>query len=362
MSNDTTLDVARIRRPFHTLDGLRGVAAICVAIFHYPQLAIWIACPSGYLAVDLFFLMSGFVICSAYDHKLSAGLSVKEFLKIRVIRLYPVYLVAFLPSVAIFVLHGHLNAESAFGIVVNAMMLPVLPLHVPYTQFYPSNYVAWSILVEIIVNAAYAVAYPVLTNRRLAQTIAMAVVALGCVAVARGTVDGGTGWQDWYVGVVRVLFSFPAGVLICRLHRQGRLLRIAAPPPVLLLATLLLLNVAPTVSAQPIFELVCILVAFPILVLAAVNREPGQSTGLFVFLGLISYPLYLLQRPVLGPATFLAQHFDFQTRHLTWTGPVMLVSLVGLSWIVARYYDPMARRVLGRLAASLDRSSRAEQP
>ncbi|MFX8945840.1 acyltransferase family protein, partial [Acinetobacter baumannii] len=63
------------RRSFATLDGLRGVAALLV-VYHHEHLAGIVGAPAGaYLAVDLFFLMSGFVIAHAYEARLEQGLS-----------------------------------------------------------------------------------------------------------------------------------------------------------------------------------------------------------------------------------------------------------------------------------------------
>src|ERR1700754_1815377 len=74
---------------YHTLDAMRGVAALSVLLYHWrPQLP-WILFGSGYLAVDLFFLLSGFIIAHAYDEKLAKGLGFLDFLALRLMRLCP---------------------------------------------------------------------------------------------------------------------------------------------------------------------------------------------------------------------------------------------------------------------------------
>src|SRR6185437_6209521 len=77
------------RHAYATLDGLRGVAALAVVLYHYASDLI---APHGYLAVDLFFAMSGFVIASAYEAKLKDGLDVRGFLGIRAKRLAPLWM------------------------------------------------------------------------------------------------------------------------------------------------------------------------------------------------------------------------------------------------------------------------------
>lgn len=91
-----------MRRTFDTLDGLRGTAAIVVLLLHVasaetPDLPVF---GSAYLAVDLFFLLSGFVIGHAYEARLSDGLTFGKFLKIRLVRLYPLYVLGLALAVA----------------------------------------------------------------------------------------------------------------------------------------------------------------------------------------------------------------------------------------------------------------------
>ena len=79
-------------RVFHTLDALRGIAAIGVVVFHMSKLFTPIATPGGYLAVDLFFMMSGVVLSHAYEPRFRAGMGTLDFMRARLIRLYPLYL------------------------------------------------------------------------------------------------------------------------------------------------------------------------------------------------------------------------------------------------------------------------------
>src|ERR1700722_3197255 len=76
---------------FSALDGLRGVAAISIVVFHYSQNLGWELLPNAYLAVDFFFMLSGFVIAHAYEARLRSGQTVAEFMQRRLIRLYPLY-------------------------------------------------------------------------------------------------------------------------------------------------------------------------------------------------------------------------------------------------------------------------------
>jgi peptidoglycan/LPS O-acetylase OafA/YrhL len=80
-----------IKSRFGTLDGLRGVAVMVVVLYHAGIIfGAWIS-RFGYLAVDLFFALSGFVLSHAYDNRFVGGMRVAEFLYLRVVRLYPLY-------------------------------------------------------------------------------------------------------------------------------------------------------------------------------------------------------------------------------------------------------------------------------
>jgi peptidoglycan/LPS O-acetylase OafA/YrhL len=78
---------------FATLDGLRGVAAIAVTSLHFRFELGKFLLPHSYLAVDFFFVLSGFVLAYAYEDRLSEGMKPIQFLRLRVIRLYPLYLI-----------------------------------------------------------------------------------------------------------------------------------------------------------------------------------------------------------------------------------------------------------------------------
>lgn len=119
------------RRAFVGLDGLRGVAAIMVVLFHAQGLnRVDLTFPSAYLAVDLFFMLSGFVIAHAYEKKLKSGLSVWRFFKIRAVRLYPLYLFGTILSFAVAVYpavstgHHWLAREAVYALPFALFMVP----------------------------------------------------------------------------------------------------------------------------------------------------------------------------------------------------------------------------------------------
>jgi peptidoglycan/LPS O-acetylase OafA/YrhL len=95
-----------------TLDGLRGVAAVCIVVLHCYRYFGDMMWSSAALAVDLFFVLSGFVLSSAYDGRFAGGMSWRGFIKARCVRLYPLYLLGFLlgTSAEILSIHYHRGA------------------------------------------------------------------------------------------------------------------------------------------------------------------------------------------------------------------------------------------------------------
>ena len=283
------------RRVFHTLDGLRGVAAVFVAMRHtafFHHLGI----DGGYLAVDLFFVLSGFVIAHAYERRLAAGLSAGRFLVTRYLRLWPVYALGAalgLAAAALHALSGKDNLSLAELARTAPFALAMLPGPHIRPSLYPVNSVAWSLALELLVNLAYALTWRWM-RKPLALGGVLAVSAGGLLAAALwfGKLDVGFTWTNAWGGIPRVVFSFAAGLAVFRLSRHMRW-RIPAWAPVLALPPLLWVKIDPVV-----YPLACIVVLFPLLVLAAVRSEPGARLGrLFSGLGLASYPLYALHKP-----------------------------------------------------------------
>ena len=115
-------DDRRERRPsserqhFATLDGLRGIAAIVVVIFHdLSPFDLDSLIPHAPLAVDFFFCLSGFVVAYAYEKRLLGTMSFADFVAVRIIRLYPLILAGLLLGAVVFVLRaGLLHHEFPF--------------------------------------------------------------------------------------------------------------------------------------------------------------------------------------------------------------------------------------------------------
>ena len=150
---------------YATLDGLRGVAAVLVLCYHTHafQGSAAIA-PHGYLAVDFFFMLSGFVIASAYQEKLRAGLPVVDFFRLRMIRLYPVALAGILLGAVKLVSQYAISpAQSepaqwiALAVFLNALVLPVVSETHFSGALFPTDGPVWSLFYELLVNVGWSI-------------------------------------------------------------------------------------------------------------------------------------------------------------------------------------------------------------
>lgn len=294
-----------LARTFHSLDALRGLAAITILLFH-AAFFYGVKTPrEGQMAVDLFFVMSGFIIAHRYDADFRSGMSVRSFLAIRLTRLYPLYLLgAVLGLVPALLAIGagdndwfHRGLVASFPLHV--LMLPSWFVVPRIEEIYPINYVAWSLVLELIINLAYAATFRFWTVSRLALLIGLAFIGLCICAAAYGSLLGGFAWQHVPVGIARVLYAFPMGVLLCRLfQRESINLRV---PWWLLLCMSMAIFEFDVAWMRPFWEVLFVTILIPLIVAAAIVNEPPKVLHpICAWAGVFSYVLYSLQAPYIG--------------------------------------------------------------
>ena len=344
------------RRVFLTLDGLRGVAAVFVAMRHtafFHSLGVH----GGYMAVDLFFVLSGFVIAHAYERRLAAGMGAARFLALRYLRLWPVYLIGACVGLAAALCHalpGRDNLSPAEVARVAPFALAMLPGPPIRPMLYPVDSVAWSLALELIINLVYALTWRWLRDVRvLGALTALAAGVLIWTASWFGKLDVGFTWTNAAGGLARVAFSFAAGLLVYRAWRRWPLrLGLSAWAPLLLLPALFW---RPTDTV--VYPLVCVILVFPALVALAAWTEPGRgSRRLFAWLGAASYPLYAIHRPA-GEliALSLSRLAPASVHWGVWFGAPYMALALAACVLIERVYD---RPVRGALTAAFERLTR----
>ncbi len=222
---------------FATLDMLRGLAAFAVMIGHSEE--SFNPFLSGLFAVDLFFVMSGFVIAHAYEHRLASGLSFSEFAVIRAVRLYPLYALGGVIGLFYIFLYTKI---SLFKLLITALSTTFM-LPTPGSadsMLFPANGVAWSLFFEIIINMLYAATWRRWTIRALVAVCAITFVGLIICRITLLSFDIGWSWRNSIGGLARVCYGFPMGVLLYRLWKSQRL-SLRVPLAVVLAATVLVL-------------------------------------------------------------------------------------------------------------------------
>ena len=348
------MEAAPARRAYQTLDGLRAAGAFLVVMRHVPYFFGPVRVPESFLAVDLFYLISGFVVAHAYGERLRAGGFFNSFMKTRLIRLYPLYLVGLVLGVAAAAASMAGDPHSfwtltklAVAIVTGALMIPRFPWLTVNGSTLDGP--IWTLLYELIANLVYAAAIRVLTVRVLWAVVIACGLGVVCAELRYHTLDVGYSLTDQWGALARAGFSFFMGVLVFRLvgDRAERKSEWVSWTCVVLLTGALASH--PSKDLVPYCELGVILVGMPALLVVASRYEPGALTGrLFSFIGLMSYAVYLLHQPLGNLLRTTLRHVirvPTDARGLI-VGAVFLAVVVGLSWALDVFYDAPVRRVL----------------
>jgi len=329
---------------FHTLDGLRGFAALAVCVSHIAPMIGHFQVLRNWFAVDLFFMISGFVLCRTYEDRLSRGLSAERFMLLRYVRLYPLFAIGLAIGVSADAL-AILSSESPFSGIERATAigtgLLLLPSPTPRAtpEIVPLNPVGWSLLFELAINLVYAVFW-----RRLGVRVLVAIVLFSggdLLWLAYHNLSfGGTGWPTFWAGFPRVSFCFFVGVLLARTAPASARLSRLAYIPILALVPLLFLPWEDRHS----LDTVIMMIALPSLMFWAVRLEP-RHTGIFSWLGAASYPLYAIHYPLYALLTHgLALLGKSPEAIAPWSGCTLLVVLLGLATLFERRVDAPLRR------------------
>ncbi len=318
---------------------MRAIAALGVVFYHLPG-PLHVLAPRGYLAVDLFFLMSGFVIAAAYEARLLAGMGTGAFLLVRLKRLWPLYGLGVVLGVLVFSLIRFARPDAPFVFphmplaAAIAASLAFLPQLAAYGgPAFPFNSASWSLSVELFGNLAYASLARTLRTPLLAAFAAVGLCGLAVVAFKTGNLDVGVSSAGLAGGYVRFLFSFALGVLLYRLHAAGRLPALRAPAWLTLGATGLAFT--GFAGGGPIWDLVVVAGLFPAVVIA--SREPigaRRLAGAFAWACAVSYPLYILHPPLIAAITVLVP-----ATALPAASSLLLAGLVAAAALANRYFD-----------------------
>jgi peptidoglycan/LPS O-acetylase OafA/YrhL len=347
---------AAAKQHYIFLDGLRGVAAIMVLLLHWFEGHGKPLFGSGLLAVDFFFILSGFVVALAYEKKLIADGKSAQFIRQRFIRLYPMIAAGVVLGFMRFAMLAYQESGTAVDATLMTQLVGGLAM-IPFdlsggvSTFFPLNNALWSLHFEFI---AYFAFWLILYRVRTAGLAAIAIVAIvGCYAWASMTFgpvgvrsangDNPTGYLH---ALSRVAFSFTLGMIIFRL--RDRFAELALPGGRWLALLLIAALVMPREILPPLFVMALLAIVFPYIIAAGTKVAPsGPLTGVEKFLGDLSYPLYALHIPLIwtmsGACKTLGIGF---TENPLLNGLFILPAAIVISYAAFLLYDRPLRRWL----------------
>lgn len=323
----------------------------------------------GYLAVDFFFVLSGFVIAYAYDDRWKS-MTARDFVKRRLIRLHPMVIVGALFGVIAFWIQGCekwdgtvVSAEwTLIALLLSMFLIPALPGAGPEVrgngEMFPLNGPSWSLFFEYIGNLLYMVWIRKISTRALAGVVGIAGVGLASFALFNFSGAGhlGVGWSmvDYNLpgGFLRLMFSFSIGLLMSRVFKP---VRVKGAFWICGLAIVVLLSMPYVGDGEALwmnglYDAACAILVFPALVYlgASGKTTDKHSARICKFLGDISYPLYMVHYPLIYIYYGWVKK-EGLTFAEAWPEAVALViGSIVLAYVSLKLYDEPVRKYLTR--------------
>ena len=367
---------------YELLDGLRGVAAVLVLFYHifegfsFAEVTngagdgIIRTLNHGHIAVDFFFILSGFVISYAYDDRWKK-MSTWQFFKRRLIRLHPMLIMGAIIGFLAFAFVGFERWDGSTAptgwamtaLLLTMFMIPAVP-GLPYEvrgngEMFPLNGPGWSLFFEYTGNILYA-----LFMRRMSTRILTTFTILLGIDHAWffiGNVSGydmiGVGWTidevNFWGGLVRMLFPFSMGMLIARTFKPRKVKGAFWICTVALVVLFSVPYIASTssISLNSLYEYACIALLFPLIVWTGACGRAGKGFAAKAnrVLGDISYPLYIVHYPIMYIFYAWLIEKKIYTLQGCWeVATLVIVASIALAFLCLKLYDEPVRRWLSR--------------
>jgi peptidoglycan/LPS O-acetylase OafA/YrhL len=357
---------------YNILDGLRGVAAVMVVIFHIFETFsggnhLVQIMNHGYLAVDFFFVLSGFVIGYAYDDRWGK-MTLTGFFKRRLIRLHPMIIagmiigaIGFYFSASPIVSPGISQVPVWKLLLVMAIGFTLIPVPLSmdirgWGEMHPLDGPAWSLFFEYVGNILYA-----LFIRKFSKTVlAIFVFIFGCAlihyAVTSPTGDVIGGWsldpKQLRIGFTRLLYPFFAGLLLSRVVKPGQIKRAFLWCSLLVIIFLSIPRIGGSTHLwmNGLYDSLVIIFIFPLIVYMGASGEvKGKySSAVCKFFGDISYPLYITHYPIIYIYTAWVVDNKVSMLGALPVSILAFVSAITLAYACMKLYDTPVRRWLSK--------------
>lgn len=345
--------IPKTKHHFEILDGLRGIAALSVVLFHFMEIVYsdptknFIA--HGFLAVDFFFCLSGFVIGYAYDDRIGK-MGITAFFKSRLIRLHPLVILGSILGLLAFLFDPFTSHPEVYGpgkliliFLSSALLIPYPVMPERFFNLFGLNAPSWSLFWEYIANIVYAIALYRIGRRYLLTLTLLSAAILCFVSYHAGSLLGGWSGATFWDGCARISYSFLAGLLI---YRSNWIIKnkigFTGLSVLLVLAFLM-----PSTKWSWLTEPLVVLFYFPLIVALGAGATLAPAfKKICTFSGKISYPLYMTHYAVM----FMFLNY-FTTHKPGNTETVLVITagtilLVSIAYLVTVIYDIPVRRYL----------------
>jgi peptidoglycan/LPS O-acetylase OafA/YrhL len=342
---------------YEALDGLRGIAALSVVALHLCEVFRPRAAENplhhGYLAVDFFYMLSGFVMAHAYDRRWPQ-MSLAGFLGQRLRRLHPLVILGVALGLQSYLIGrawtGDESPLSPLLLLTNValalLLLPAPSLPGHPGQTYSLDGPAWSLGQEYLANLFYGLVARRLGGRALAALAGFSGAALATVAAQEGTLHVGWNWNTLALAPLRTAFPFLAGLLLQRSGVRLRLWGGVVGLSLLLLAAFAApqLSTAGAIKANGLLEAGLVIGLFPLVIAAgAACPVGGRLARLCTLSGALSYPLYIIHYPLVR--LYAGWVWSDQAPH--WAelvaGAGLFLVLPFAAWLALKAYDEPVR-------------------
>ncbi len=276
----------------HGLDAMRGLAALCVFGFHahylFPALPNLFA--KGYLAVDFFMMLSGYVMARTYEARMGEEIGPERFLTLRYKRLWLTMAVGGVIGIPYLWLAAGDPGIFAVALLLNLLLIP-FPLN---QELFPLNLPAWSIFYELVANLTHVVLLRRLSSNALLCLALLLVPPLAYFASVKGDADFGAFSMQFGLALGRALLAYSIGVVLWRRWQDKPPLKVPA------LAAIL---AAPLLMSTPLaalgwgYDLIFTLLLCPLLLAGGLRLKGAPRWAMLS--GALSFPLYAVHMTVL---------------------------------------------------------------
>lgn len=361
-----TPTVLKSKPHFEILNGLRGLAAVVVVIFHFMEIVIADFSENfishGYLAVDFFFCLSGFVVAYAYDSRI-ATMGLRTFIKLRLIRLQPLVVIGSILGLLTFLFDPYTDLYSLYGFKETALLFITSTFLIPYPvvseryfNLFNLNAPSWSLFWEYVANLVYATVLFKVTKKVLPVLVVVTAGILFYVSWNGGGLLGGWSGGTFFDGLARISFSFLMGMMIFRFNWiiKNKLGLIG-------MSVLLLMTFITPYNEQWnwLVDPLLVVLYFPLIVsLGAGTGLSSKHHKINKFSGDISYPLYMTHYPFMWIFASYVVIEKPSVAELSWVIPVSVMALIGLAYLVTVFLDiPIRSYLTAKLQSKVRRKS-----